>query len=187
MKKMLPLLASAAVLAGALAMPGQAGAQSHHGGFGGARGGVHATSVYRGGYRGWGYRGGWGHYPYFWSGVGLGLAFGYPWYDPWYYGAAYPYPYYGYYGYYGDYDVSDAPPPSGYQDPWSYDYGSGSGPPPASAPQYEDAPPRQSAPYQSAPAQSAPPAAAPGQAQPPQACGSWSWDPARSKYNWIPC
>ena len=26
-----------------------------------------------------------------------------------------------------------------------------------------------------------------GQAAPNTACGSWSWDPARAKYNWIPC
>ncbi len=33
----------------------------------------------------------------------------------------------------------------------------------------------------------APPPPGAYQAGPPQACGSWSWDTARSTYDWIPC
>ena len=73
--------------------------------------------------------------------------------------------YYGYpayYGYPGYYDYDD-----GYYE--GYAAPGGAYPPPPA--QY---PPSQ---YQAPQSQAAPNAA----------CGSWSWDPAHAKYNWIPC
>ncbi len=71
----------------------------------------------------------------------------------------YGYPGYAYYPDYGYYGGYAQPVPQGYAgDPWAYDYGTSLATPP-------DA----------------------GALPPPQACGSWSWDQAQSKYNWIPC
>jgi hypothetical protein len=66
--------------------------------------------------------------------------------------------YYGYYGYPGYY--------YGYADPYGY-----YGPPPPPPP----------------PSGYAQPAQAQPQAQQGQACGSWNWNAAQSKYDWVPC
>ena len=133
----------------------RAGAYSgFHGGY---RGG--GSNGYHGGYGG-GYYGhrGYGGYPYFFGGLGLGFGLASAFYDPWYYDYA---PYYGYYGY----EVVTPAPAAAYDDPWTWDDGA------------EDAaaPPQAAAPQASA------------QATTPQACGAWSWDANKGKYNWVPC
>jgi hypothetical protein len=168
MKKIVAALASVSLLAAPMALgPTPAMAQhshgsggSGHGSFAGAgRSGWHGGSFHNGGfYRGGNFRGG------FRGGYGRGFPFAGAAFGL-FFGAAiadswyYDYPaYYGYYGPYG------GPYPDDY-------YGA---PPPPDA--YDDGgPPPQ---YQSSPE---------GAAQPGQACGSWSWNPAQSKYDWVPC
>lgn len=162
MKTMLAALASASLLATSLAaVAGPAEAQARVG----ARGAVVSQPHFRGGgggFRGgyspgWGYRGGYRGYS---GGAWAGATLGFA------LGANLAYPWYygppvGYYGYpdYGYYGGYVAPAPEGYAgDPWAYDYGTSVASP-----------------------------STPGAQPPAQACGSWSWDQAQSKYNWIPC
>jgi hypothetical protein len=178
-KTMLAALASVSLIATGLAVapiPAEAQARGGggHGGFhgggvrgGGFRGGVVAhPGGFRGGagfYRGGGYRGYYGGYrgygyPGYIGGVGLGFALGAALAYPWYY----DYPAYGYYGYGGYAPVTTVEPQTYPGDPWAYDYGTSSAYPSAAPPQAQSS-------------------------QAPQACGSWSWDPSQSKYNWVPC
>jgi hypothetical protein len=132
-------------------------------GGGSYRGGAsYARGRYAGGYRGYsGHRGyyGYGGYPYFYGGLGLGIALGatYAYNDPWFYG------YDGYYGggYGAPYVISDrqtyvteAPPPA--------DYG------PDGAYALQNQRPQANAPTGTA-------------------CGAWKWDESETTYHWIPC
>jgi hypothetical protein len=130
-------------------------------GGGAYRGGAsYARGRYAGGYRSYaGRRGyyGYGGYPYFYGGLGLGLALGatYAYNDPWFYG------YDGYYGGYGAPDVISErqtyvsePPPA--------DYG------PDGAYALQNQRPQANAPTGTA-------------------CGAWKWDESETTYHWIPC
>ncbi len=176
MKTLFAALASVSLLTAPMALgPTPALAQHSHGGGGsGFSGGSHA-GFSSGGYHGGGFHdggyghggfghGGYGHggygrggYGYGFAGAAFGLFLGAAIADSWYYG--YP----DYYDYYGPYGVAG---------PYPYDYGYDDAPPPGA---YGGPPPAQ---YQTPPS---------GQAQQGQACGSWSWNPAQSKYNWVPC
>jgi hypothetical protein len=163
MKKIVAALASVSLLAAPMALgPTPAMAQHSHGGSGG-RGfsGFSHGGSFRGGFRG-------GNH----GGFGYRGGYGYRGYGPFYAGVfglalgaaiadSWYYDYPAYYGYYGPYG---GPYPDDY-------YGA---PPPPDA--YDDGgPPPQ---YQSPPQ---------GADQPGQACGSWSWNAAQSKYDWVPC
>jgi hypothetical protein len=174
MKKIVAALASVSLLAAPLALgPTQAVAQHSHGGMGGHsfagrgagfhpggfRGGFNRGGFNRGGFYRGGYRGGYNRgYAPFYAGL-FGFTLGAAIADSWYYDSP------GYYGYYG-----------AYGDPYADDYYGAPPPPPGD---YDDdgAPPPPSQ-YQSAPQGAAPQG---------QACGSWSWNAAQSKYDWVPC
>jgi hypothetical protein len=170
MKKIVAALASASLLAAPLALgPTPAMAQHSHGGMGGhsfaGRGAGFHSSGFRGGFRG-GYRGGFNRGGYYrggyyrgypFAGAAIGLFLGAAIADSWY--DDYP----GYYGYYGPYGS-----------PYADDYYAV--PPPPDAYDDDGAPPPPQ--YQSPPQ---------GAAGPGQACGSWSWNAAQSKYDWVPC
>ncbi len=173
MRKVLALLACAAVVAAPVAASAQRGGGFHGGG--GYHGGGFRGGGFHGGYGGWrggygGWRGGWGGWgwgPYWGLGLGVGLAslYAYDYYSPWYY----YYPSSLYAPYYDDYE-DYGPPPSapgpgpgaGYADPWNQNY---SAPPPAAGG----------------------PAMAPqgsSEGPPTAACGRWVWDAQQTRYHW---
>ena len=172
MKTFVAALAGASLLG--LAVPAAA---QHHGGGGGSRGGPSSGAAHSGwshGGAGWSRgSGGWSRGSAARPGWGGRFAGGHGYYPHHYY-RGYPYAFAGF-GLGLAFGLA--------ADPWYYGgpyYGGGyysyydAGPPP---PAYDDddAPP---------PAVAAPP---PEGAQPPAACGSWSWDAAHQKYDWIPC
>jgi len=185
LKTFVAALAGASLLG--LAVPAAA---QHHGGGGGSRGGPSSEAAHSGWSRSDSARGGgWSHGGAGWSrgsggwsrgstarpGWGGRFAGGHGYYPRHYY-RGYPYAFAGF-GLGLAFGLA--------ADPWYYggpyyggpyyggSYYSYDGPPPPAY--YEDIPP---------PAVGAPP---PEAAQPPAACGSWSWDAANQKYDWIPC
>jgi hypothetical protein len=161
MKTIIAALASASLLAAPMALgPTPAVAQHSHGGFGGGHGGFGG----HGGWHGGGFHGGGFHGGGFRGGFHDHGFRGDGFFGGAFLGLALGAAiadswYYDYPDYYGYY----GPYPVDYDGVAPYGDGPDGPPPPQS----------QSSPQ--------------GQAQPGQACGSWSWNAAQSKYNWIGC